>query len=161
MFSGRVTPTSRQCHCKSRNSRRKRWCAGKTAGPVTSNRPLENLPKGPDRVRCYSDPPWRGDIWHRGYWPANSEELGERFRRDKFLHNRIGDGEASGSEAPSKGTNLDSGASRISVDNLVCERDAHCVEIYTLRNCADIAGLNSAYQYEQVVDRPGDIADPN
>jgi hypothetical protein len=29
------------------------------------------------------------------------------------------------------------------------------------RNCIDIAGLNSAYQYEQVVDRPSDIADPN
>src|SRR6266487_6179208 len=39
MFSGRVTPTNRQRHCKSRNVRRKRCWGGNAAGPVTSNLP--------------------------------------------------------------------------------------------------------------------------
>jgi hypothetical protein len=72
-------------------------------------------------------------------------------RRDKFLHDRMGD-EASGSEASSKGTNLDSGASRVSVDNLVCERDTHCVEIYMPHNCADIASVVSSLFYTDLFD---------
>jgi hypothetical protein len=50
---------------------------------------------------------------------SQQPEAGKRFRRDELLHNWLGNGEASGSEVPSKGTNLDSGASCVSIDNLV------------------------------------------
>jgi hypothetical protein len=60
-----------------------------------------------------------------------------------------------------KRAGLDSGAAHVSADNLIRERNADPIEIDTPSNCTNIAALNSAYQYEQIVDRPGDIADPS
>ena len=70
-------------------------------------------------------------------------------------------GDGSGGHVSPQRTDLDPGAAQVDVDNLIGERDAHRVEIHSIRNRPHIAAFNGAYQRKQIVDRPCEIADPN
>jgi len=117
----------------------------------------KNLPNGPDRVRRYSNGAWR-----RGQYrsrPASGEQLGYCLGGVELFHNWVRDG--SGGHVSSQRTDLDPGAAQVGIDNLIGERDAHRVEIHTIRNRADVAVFNGAYEHKQIKDRPCEIADPN
>src|SRR6266567_981890 len=154
MFSGRVTPTSRQRHCKSRNVRRKRCCAGNAAGPVTSNlpKPYSEFPKicqmVPMVLLVIPSVPGGGgsDTAATGQPTASSSDSASGEISFFTIGSAIPKAEAA--IALGERTDLCSGAPDIGSDDLLCERDAHRVEIYMPRHRNDIARLHSAYQHE-------------
>src|SRR5262245_24993494 len=120
----------------------------------------KNLPNGANRALCDPDRARRW-IGTHGYRPTITNQLGQCFGGNQFLHDWIGDPQGAGGHALRERTDVDSGPPNVGGHDLLRERRTHRIEIHMTRHCADIMGLHGVYEHQQVIERPGSVADPD